>query len=209
MSSYDDSDDEPDSFPPTGQSSSSSFTALSNSKPSTSQSSFHSQSSTEKKTNMMSKVESDEESFKSINSNDISSDLDDEFNKSNKAEDENNDDDDDDAESEHAEAKVLDSDDELLKNEDEGPQTNILLKLHDESHKFKYPASRTVRHLINYIYRNYLVQTGIYDNKTKRFSLFSKIHNQCLTTLDQEKDLQQANIHPSIVLLHNTLEKEY
>jgi hypothetical protein len=131
-------------------------------------------------------IESDEESFASINSNEIS---------------------DDDEDADKGEAKVLDSDDELLKNDD-GPQTNILLKLNDENHKFKYPAKRTVGQLINYIYRNYLLQTKIYDNKTKRFSLFSKIHNCCLTNLDQEKSLEESNIHPSIVLMHNTIERD-
>lgn len=102
---------------------------------------------------------------------------------------------------------MLESDDETLKKDD-GPQTNILLKLLDENHKFKYPSKRTVGQLINYIYRNYLLPTGIYDNKTKRFSLFSKIHNSCLTSLDNEKNLEELKIHPSIVLMHNTLEKE-
>lgn len=57
------------------------------------------------------------------------------------------------------EPKILDSDDELLVPETE-KQTNIMLRLQDVSHNFKYPSNRTVRHLINYIYRNYLVQTG-------------------------------------------------
>lgn len=102
---------------------------------------------------------------------------------------------------------MLDSDDELLKKDD-GPETHILLKLLDENHKFKYPAKRTVGQLINYIYMNYLLPTGIYDNKTKRFSLFSKIHNKCLTLLDNEKSLEESKIHPSIVLLHNTIDKD-
>lgn len=137
-------------------------------------------------------VESDEESFASLNSNDISG-TDDEECKDNQEESE--------------EAKVLDSDDEILKNDD-GLQTNVMLRMEDENHKFKYPSSRTVANLISYIYRNYLLQTGIYDNKTKRFSLFSKIHSKCLTMLDQEKSLQEANIHPSIVLLHRTIDKD-
>lgn len=102
---------------------------------------------------------------------------------------------------------MLESDDEVLKSDD-GPQTNILLKLQGENHKFKYPAQRTVGQLINYIYRNYLLPTGIYDNKTKRFSLFSQIHNSCLTSLDHDKSLEAAKIHPSIVLMHNTMEKD-
>jgi hypothetical protein len=102
---------------------------------------------------------------------------------------------------------VLDSDDEILKNDD-GPQTAILLKLKDGNHKFKYPAKRTVGQLINYIFRNYLLPTGIYDNQTKRFSLFSQIHNTCLTNLSNDKSLEEMKIHPSIVLMHNTLEKE-
>lgn len=105
------------------------------------------------------------------------------------------------------EVKVLDSSDEVEKADD-GPQTNILLKLHDENHKFKYPSKRTVGQLINYIYRNYLIQTGIYVNQTKRFSLFSKIHNKCLTNLDSSATLVEAKIHPSIVLMHNTLDKD-
>ncbi|KAG5670169.1 hypothetical protein PVAND_000450 [Polypedilum vanderplanki] len=137
-------------------------------------------------------VESDEESFASLNSNDIS---DDEFKEKSEEG------------SDQEEAKVLDSDDELLKNDD-GPQTNVMLRLEEEQHKFKYPSTRTVANLINYIYRNYLIQTGIYDNKTKRFSLFSKIHNKCLTMLDQEKSLQEADIHPSIVLLHRVCDKD-
>jgi hypothetical protein len=102
---------------------------------------------------------------------------------------------------------VLESDDEVLKSDD-GPQTNILLKLQDENHKFKYPAKRTVGQLINYIYRNYLLPTGIYDNKTKRFSLFSKIHGKCLTNLDTDASLEDSKIHPSIVLMHTTLERD-
>lgn len=105
------------------------------------------------------------------------------------------------------EVKVLDSADEDDDKKD-GLETNILLKLHDENHKFKYPSSRTVGQLINYIYRNYLIPTGIYDNQTKRFSLFSKIHNSCLTNLDSAKSLEEAKIHPSIVLMHNTIDRE-
>lgn len=130
-------------------------------------------------------IESDEESFASLNSNDIS-----------------------DLDENQQEPKVIDSDDEPLNNENNVPQTNVLLRLQDENHKFKYPSNRTVANLINYIYRNYLIQTGIYDNKTKRFSLISKIHNKCLTALDQDLTLDKADIHPSIVLLHNTLDKE-
>lgn len=130
-------------------------------------------------------TDTDEESFASLNSNDIS------------------DVDEDDIE----EAKIVDSDENNISTDD--PQTNVLLRLENEIHKFKYPAKRTVSNLINYIYRNYLIQTGIYDNKTKRFSLISKIHdNKCLTTLDQEKTLEDSNIHPSIVLLHNTFDKD-
>lgn len=132
------------------------------------------------------KYESDEESFASISTIDG-------------VDDEN--------EEENGEAKVLESDDDQLKNDD-GPETNILLKLLDENHKFKYPAKRTVTQLINYIYRNYLLPTGIYDNKTKRFALFSKIHNKCLTSLDGSKTLDEAQIHPSIVLMHNTIDKD-
>lgn len=143
-----------------------------------------------------SKYETDEESFASISTNDD----DDEYDK------EDNCDDDDDSEKPE-EPKILESDDEILKSDD-GPQTMILLKLHDDNHKFKYPANRNVGQLINYIYRNYLLPTGIYDNKTKRFSLFSKIHNSCLTSLDHEKSLQDAKIHPSIVLMHNTINKD-
>jgi hypothetical protein len=141
-------------------------------------------------------VESDEESFASINSNDISNTDDEEIKEDIQPEEK------------PEEPKILDSDDELLKDDIDGPQTNVMLRLQDENHKFKYPASRTVAHLINYIYRNYLIQTGIYNNRTKRFSLFSKIHNKCLTMLDQEKSLHEANIHPSIVLLHNTLDRD-
>ncbi|XP_070508876.1 UBX domain-containing protein 7 [Chironomus tepperi] len=153
--------------------------SISHMRPSTSQ-----QSTTldQKSSNVTKTIESDEESFASLSEHD---------------------DDDDDVQ----EVKVLDSDDELLAHNDE-PQTNVLLRLEDESHKFKYPASRSVGHLINYIYRNYLVKTGIYDNKTKRFALFSKIHNKCLTALDHDLTLKDANIHPSIVLLHNTLDKD-
>jgi hypothetical protein len=133
------------------------------------------------------KYESDEESFASISTND--GDLPDED------------------EIETEEPKVLESDDEVLKSDD-GPQTNILLKLQDENHKFKYPAKRTVGQLINYIYRNYLLPTGIYDNKTKRFSLFSKIHGKCLTNLDTDASLEDSKIHPSIVLMHTTLERD-
>lgn len=154
-------------------------------------------------------VESDEESFASLNSNDLSDDDEDDNDIKNKkkvfekvkVEEEE-------AE-EIGEARVLDSDDELLKSDYDGPQTNILLRMNDGNHKFRYPSNRTVSNLINYIYRNYLVQTGIYDNKTKRFSLISKIHNnKCLTLLDQEKSLEESDIHPSIVLLHNTLDKD-
>jgi hypothetical protein len=129
------------------------------------------------------KPESDsEESFASMNSDDI-------------------------ANSDHEELKVLDSDDEILNSPTE-TQTNILLKLQDQSHNFKYPSKRTVAQLINYIYRNYLIQTGIYDDKRKRFSLFSKVHNKCLTALDQTATLEDSNIHPSCVLMHNTIDKE-
>lgn len=127
--------------------------------------------------------ESDNESFASLNS------------------------DEDAIESDTEEPKVLDSDEEILNTAGE-PQTNILLKLNDANHSFKYPSSRTVRQLINYIYRNYLVQTGIYDDRTKRFVLFSKIHNNCLTNLNQEESLTKSKIHPSIVLMHNTFGKE-
>jgi len=159
-------------------------------KPCTSQQSTNSvQNSTQKVNNVIKSIDSDEEdSFASLSSDDVS---------------ENGDSNDD-----SQEVKVLDSEDEILARDDE-PQTNVLLRLEHESHKFKYPSTRTVGNLINYIYRNYLVKTGIYDNKTKRFSLISKIHNnKCLTSLDHDLTLQRANIHPSIVLLHNTLDKD-
>ncbi|CAH1735773.1 unnamed protein product [Chironomus riparius] len=172
-SSVEDSDDESSS--------------TNNIRPSTSQQFSNADQKPSQKTTVTKSIESDEDSFASLNSNDISDhDL-------------SNDDD--------QEVKVLDSDDEVLAQNDE-PQTNVLLRFELESHKFKYPASRSVGNLINYIYRNYLVKTGIYDNKTKRFSLFSKIHNKCLTALDHDLTLKDANIHPSIVLLHNTIEKD-
>lgn len=128
-------------------------------------------------------MESDsEESFASINSDDI-------------------------ANSDTEEPKVLDSDDESVNTATE-KQTSILLKLQDQSHNFKYPSNRTVANLINYIYRNYLVQTGIYDDKRNRFALFSKVHNKCITKLEQTLNLEESNIHPSCVLMHNTIEKE-
>lgn len=128
-------------------------------------------------------AESDsDESFASINSEDI-------------------------ANSDHEELKVLESDDESSNSTME-VQTNILLKFQDQSHSFKYPSKRTVGNLINYIYQNYLLQTGIYDDKRKRFSLFSKVHNKCITSLDQSLSLKESKIHPSCVLMHNTLDKE-
>jgi hypothetical protein len=166
--------------------------------PSTSISHQIPQKKPETATSSKKQVESDDESFASLNSNDVS---DDEFKNYSEPETAVKV-----VQEEIEEAKVLDSDDELLKDDD-GPQTNVLLRMKDENHKFKYPSSRTVSHLINYIYRNYLIQTGIYENRTKRFSLYSKIHNKCLTMLDQEKSLHEADIHPSIVLLHNTLDK--
>lgn len=132
------------------------------------------------------KYESDEESFASLKSDDVETS--------------------DDGENEE-EAKVLDSDDELLKTETES-QTNILLKFSDQSHNFKYPSKRTVRHLIDYIYRNYLVQTGLYDDQRNRFSLFSKVHNKCITTIDTTQTLEDSKIHPSCCLLHRVIEKE-
>lgn len=106
------------------------------------------------------------------------------------------------------EPKVLESDDELLKKTSE-KQTSIMLKLQDSNVSFKYPSSRTVQQLINYIYRNYLVQTGSYSDGRNRYALLSKVHNnKCLTTLNQSQNLEEANIHPSIVLFHNTVEKE-
>lgn len=87
-------------------------------------------------------------------------------------------------------------------------QTNILLKFQDKSLNFKYPSKRSVANLINYIYRNYLVQTGVYDDKRNRFALFSKVHNKCITSLEQSQNLEESNIHPSCVLMHNTIEKE-
>lgn len=128
-------------------------------------------------------VKSDsEESFASINSDDI-------------------------ANSDTEEPKVLDSDDESLNTAKE-TQTNIMLRLQDQSHNFKYPSKRTVANLINYIYRNYLVQTGSYDDKRNRFALFSKVHNKCITALEQSLNLEESNIHPSCVLMHDTIEKE-
>lgn len=128
--------------------------------------------------------ESDEESFASLKSDDCETD-------------------DEDAD----EPKVLDSDDDLLRTESES-QTNILLKLSDQSHNFKYPSTRTVRHLIDYIYRNYLVQTGLYDDQRNRFSLFSKVHNKCITAIDQTQTLEDSKIHPSCCLLHRVVEKD-
>lgn len=104
------------------------------------------------------------------------------------------------------EPKVLDSDDEQLNSKEE-KQTSIMLKMQDCNTSFKYPSSRTVQQLINYIYRNYLVQTGIYRDGRNRFTLFSKVHNKCITELDQSQNLEQSNIAPSCVLHHNTVEK--
>lgn len=99
------------------------------------------------------------------------------------------------------EIKVLDSEDDAVK-EDES-QTRISLRLDDKSHTFEYPSKRKVRNLINYIYQNYLLQTGLYDDKRNRMVLFSRIHNDCITNLDQEKDLEEMKLFPSIVLYHN------
>jgi hypothetical protein len=145
---------------------------------------FSSSTTIVKQSQTTTKYESDEESFASLKSDDVES-----------------------SDNENDEAKVLDSDDDLLKTETE-TQTNILLKLSDQSHNFKYPSKRTVRHLIDYIYRNFLVQTGLYDNQRNRFSLFSKVHNKCITTIDQTQTLEDSKIHPSCCLLHNVVEKE-
>jgi len=115
---------------------------------------------------------------------------------------------DDDGNDDENEPKVLESDDDKLNSNEEEKQTSIMLKLQDTSVSFKYPSKRTVQHLINYIYRNYLLQTGIYNDGRNRFSLISRVHNKCLTTLDQDQNLEEANIHPSCVLHHNTIEKD-
>ncbi|CAO1430827.1 unnamed protein product [Diamesa serratosioi] len=125
-------------------------------------------------------IESDEESFASMKSSDC----------------ENSDN-----ENGLDEPKILDSEDEATK-EDES-QTRISLRIDDKSHTFEYPSKRKVRNLINYIYQNYLLQTGLYDDKRNRMVLFSRIHNDCITNLDQEKDLEEMKLFPSIVLYHN------
>lgn len=99
------------------------------------------------------------------------------------------------------EPKILDSEDEAAKENES--QTRISLRIDDKSHTFEYPSKRNVRNLINYIYQNYLLQTGLYDDKRNRMVLFSRIHNDCITNLDQEKDLEEMKLFPSIVLYHN------
>lgn len=83
-----------------------------------------------------------------------------------------------------------------------GPETSISLRMEDgKANNFKFRSNQTISKLITHIYKKFLVPIG---QKKERMVLFTRIHKECLTNMDQDKTLVEVKLHPSAVIYHNT-----
>lgn len=83
-----------------------------------------------------------------------------------------------------------------------GPETSISLRMEDgKANNFKFRSNQTISKLVTHIFKKYLIPIG---QKKERMVLFTRIHNECLTNMDQNKTLVEIKLHPSAVIYHNT-----